>query len=50
MKQEYDRDELVGVLGDKPIPKVALKDEKKLPLDVAMFLLFIHELNAGKVG
>ncbi len=50
MNTEYDRDTMVGVLGTKPIPKVALKDEKKLPLDVALFLLFIHDVNSGKVG
>lgn len=50
MKQEYDRDTMVGVLGNKPIPKVALKDEKTLPLDIALFLLFIHDVNSGAVG
>lgn len=50
MEETYDRDSLVGVLGTKPIPKTALADERSVSLDVALFLLFIHELNDGKIG
>ena len=50
MEQEYDRDAVVGVLGNEPIPKIALSDEEKVSRDVAIFLLFIHELNRGTVG
>jgi hypothetical protein len=45
MQTEYDRDNVVGVLNGKPIPKIAIGNESNFSLDIAMFLLFIHELN-----
>lgn len=50
MDEGYDRDAIVGVLGTKPIPKIALQDERSVSLDVTMFLMFIHQLNDGEIA
>lgn len=50
MEEKYDREALVGVLGTEPIPKIALTNEEEISREVALFLLFIHEVNTGAIG
>lgn len=50
METKYDENQVVGILGSQPIPKVALSNEDELSHEVAVFLLFIHEVNTGAIG
>lgn len=43
----YDEEKLVGILNGRPIPKEALENKDSVSLEIAMFLLFITELNRG---
>lgn len=49
MYQGYNRDIHVGILGREIIPKSVLDNEGSVSLSVARFLLFIQELNQGRV-
>lgn len=47
---QYDQDNVVGILNGAPIPKRALENEEGLSREIAIFLLFISDVNTGAIG
>ena len=50
MEVEYDEVHINGVLNGEIVPKNTVGREEYLSREVVLFLLFINDLNTGRIG